>query len=349
MTHPAGRDSGPNTHYSPSNDPAAELALLRTVLEGIGETIIITDAGHDPPGPRIEYVNPAFTLMTGYSAAEVLGQTPRMLQGPSTDREVLDEIRAALVAGRPFRGETINYRKDGTEYLVEWLMTPVTTGGGISRWIAAQRDVTAVRRTELHRLQLAAEVNHRVNNTLAAVQSVAAQTARRAGTAVEFKAAFQLRLHALSQVHRLLARNHWAGASLAELAAAQVAPHVGGDGLRLLSTGPEFVLRPGAAVALGMALAELAANAAEHGALSVAGGHVRLQWHIEPGTPLDRLCLRWTERGGPPVQDMPTRRGFGFRFVEHGLAHELRAETRLAFERAGLQCEIVLPANTVRS
>ncbi|WP_207191671.1 HWE histidine kinase domain-containing protein [Paracraurococcus ruber] len=261
---------------------------------------------------------------------------------------MLDEIRAALMAGRPFRGETLNYRKDGTEYLVEWLMTPVLTGAGISRWIAAQRDVTETRRTERQRLRLAAEVNHRVNNTLAAVQSVAAQTARRAETAVEFKAAFQERLRALARVHRLLARHHWAGASLAELAATQVAPHAGGDGSRLLVTGPEVSLRPGAAVALGMALAELAANAAKHGALSVASGHVRLQWHVEPGAPLDRLCLRWTERDGPPVPEMPRRRGFGFRFVEHGLAHELRAETRLAFERAGFQCQILLPLNAVR-
>ncbi|MBK1659989.1 PAS domain-containing protein [Paracraurococcus ruber] len=81
MTHPAGGDGGTDAHPAPPDDPTAELALLRTVLEAIGETIIVTDAGHDPPGPRIEYVNPAFTRMTGYAAAEVIGRTPRMLQG----------------------------------------------------------------------------------------------------------------------------------------------------------------------------------------------------------------------------------------------------------------------------
>jgi PAS domain S-box-containing protein len=67
-------------------------------------------------GPKIEYVNPAFTRMTGYAADEVLGRTPRLLQGPGTDRTVLDRMRASLVAGEPFQGEAINYRKDGSTY-----------------------------------------------------------------------------------------------------------------------------------------------------------------------------------------------------------------------------------------
>ena len=100
-----------------------ELALLRSAIRAIGEAIIVTGPGLDPPGPLIEYVNPGFEHMTGYAAHEVVGRSPRFLQGPNTDRAVLDRLAIALRAGLSFRGETVNYRKDGTEYLVEWLIT----------------------------------------------------------------------------------------------------------------------------------------------------------------------------------------------------------------------------------
>lgn len=326
--------------------PHDEMALLRTVIGALGEAVIITSPELDPPGPRIQYVNPAFTRMTGYTAQEVLGQTPRFLQGPNTDRALLHDLRAALALGRSFRGEAINYRKDGTEYVVEWLITPVLQSGLVSHWVAVQHDVTELRRAQMQRRALAAEVNHRVNNTLAAMQSVAAQTARKAVTAVEFKAAFQERLRALARVHRLLARHHWAGVPLGELAEAQVAPHLGNNVGRLFASGPAISIRPGAAVTLGMALSELATNATDHGALSSSAGCVHLQWEIKPCTTGDRLSLRWIEDGGPPVLP-PAGRGFGARLVERGLPQELRAETRLLFEPSGLRCEIDAPLDAV--
>ncbi|WP_043367197.1 HWE histidine kinase domain-containing protein [Belnapia sp. F-4-1] len=326
--------------------PLDELALLRTVIGALGEAIIVTSPELDPPGPRIQYVNPAFTRLTGYASHEVLGQTPRIFQGPDTDRAFLDDLRAALVAGRSFRGEAINYRKDGTEYVVEWLITPVLEDGRVAHWVAVQRDVTELRRSQEQRRRLAAEVNHRVNNNLAAMQSVAAQTARKAETAAEFKDAFQERLRALARVHRLLAGRCWAGIPLGELAEAQVAPHLGGKVGRLQASGPEVSLCPGAAVALGMALSELAANAADHGALSATGGCVHLRWEIEARTDGDRLLLRWAEEGGPPVRPPPGR-GFGSRLVERGLPQELQAEARLLFEPSGLRCEIDVPLDTL--
>ncbi len=350
MIHPNGSDQeldGVGELSSPLEEQLPdEMTLLRTVIGALGEAVIITDPELDAPGPRIQYVNPAFTRLTGYAPHEVLGQTPRILQGPNTDRTFLDDLRATLTAGRSFRGEAINYRKDGTQYVVEWSITPVLEGDRVTHWVAVQRDVTELRRAEEQRRRLAAEVNHRVNNNLAALQSVAAQTAQKAETAAEFKDAFQERLRALARVHRLLARRYWAGISLGELAEAQVAPHLGGKVERLRASGPEVSLCPGAAVALGMALSELAANAADHGALSVSGGYVHLHWEIEAGTDGDRLILRWTEEGGPPVRP-PSGRGFGSRLVERGLQQELRAEAWLLFEPSGLRCEISLPIDTL--
>ncbi len=90
-----------------------ELRLLASAVEQARECIMITDARLDLPGPRILFVNPAFTRMTGYTAAEAVGKTPRILQGPRTDRQVLDRLRRSLEKGEPFEGETVNCRKDG--------------------------------------------------------------------------------------------------------------------------------------------------------------------------------------------------------------------------------------------
>lgn len=104
---------------------------------------MITSAELDEPGPRIEYANPAFTRMTGYEAAEVLGRSPRLLRGSGTDRAVLNQLRASLEAGEPAHCEAVNYRKDGSTYVVEWLITPVReTDGRITHWVSAQRDIT---------------------------------------------------------------------------------------------------------------------------------------------------------------------------------------------------------------
>lgn len=120
-----------------------DLGVLFAAVEASGEAILITSAELDEPGPRIEYVNPAFTRMTGYAAREIVGRTPRFLQGSATERTVIDRMRAALRAGEGFQGEALNYRRDGSTYMVEWLITPVREAdGSISRWISAQRDVT---------------------------------------------------------------------------------------------------------------------------------------------------------------------------------------------------------------
>lgn len=324
-----------------------ELELFKAAIDAVGEAILITGPELEPPGPRIEYVNPGFTRMTGYTSEEVLGLTPRVLQGPGTDRVMLARMRAALQAGDPFRGEAVNYRKDGTEYIVEWLITPVRDRDGrIAHWISAQRNITERRMAEATQRRLLNEVNHRVNNTLAAVQSMALQTLQAAPCSEEVRTAFLGRLFALSRVHSLLARGHWTSIPLRELALAQSGHHSGGNPGRIKISGPEVSLRPGAAIALGMVLHELATNAAVHGALSAPSGRVQLRWSIRSEA-AGRLRMHWVEEGGPPVPGPPARRGFGARLIERGLAQEVQAETQLLFEPAGVQCEIDAPLQVV--
>jgi PAS domain S-box-containing protein len=120
--------------------------LLAAALSSAAEAVTITVADLDEP--RIVFVNTAFTELTGYAAAEVVGRTPRLLQGPKTDRRVLDELRAGLAAGRGWGGEAINYRKDGSELWLEWRIAPVRDAAGRVAWfVATQRDITARRLT----------------------------------------------------------------------------------------------------------------------------------------------------------------------------------------------------------
>lgn len=103
--------------------------------------MVITTADLEPPGPVIVYVNRAFETLTGYSPDEALGDSPRMLQGKDTDRKVLDALRASLAAGRRWQGEAINYRKDGSAFLLEWRIAPVRDDiGRITHWISFQRE-----------------------------------------------------------------------------------------------------------------------------------------------------------------------------------------------------------------
>lgn len=122
--------------------------LFRHAVESAYDAILITTPGLDGPEPTIEYVNEAFVRMTGWTKEEAIGQTPRILQGPKTSRALLERLRDDLSNGRPFYGEGINYRKDGTEYQVEWNITALRDeSGNVRHWVAVQRDTTERHRT----------------------------------------------------------------------------------------------------------------------------------------------------------------------------------------------------------
>lgn len=125
-------------------------SILIRALEQSGDGILITDAGLDAPGPRILWINRAYEGLTGYSAEDLVGQTPRILQGPATDRTVLDALVATLRTGKSFHGETVNYKKDGTPYWVEWDIAPVLGDDGtVEYFVSIQRDITRRKEAEL--------------------------------------------------------------------------------------------------------------------------------------------------------------------------------------------------------
>ena len=165
-----------------------QLHLIQQAVDQVRESVIITDNRLQRPGPHILYVNPAFTSLTGYRAADILGKSPRVLQGPRTDQAVIERLRVCLRDGQPFFGQTVNYRRDGSEYFVEWHINPVTDPqGNLTHWVAIQRDITARKTAEelarLHRDELAhatrvsaigemaSGLAHELNQPLAAITS----------------------------------------------------------------------------------------------------------------------------------------------------------------------------------
>ena len=126
-----------------------QLRQLAAAVEHAEDAIVITSIDLTPPGPTIVFANRAFTKMTGYTAAEVIGESPRILQGPKTDRTLLNRLRQTLDEGHVFYGETINYRKDGTEFYNEWHIEPIRNPKGeITHYLAIQRDITQRKQTE---------------------------------------------------------------------------------------------------------------------------------------------------------------------------------------------------------
>jgi two-component sensor histidine kinase len=219
--------------------------------------------------------------------------------------------------------------------------------GAIRGAVCGAIDITERKRQQRHRELLLNELNHRVKNTLATVQSFAVQTLRNAPTVAEGRRAFEARLIALSKAHDVLTRENWEGAALGEVVAEALAAYAGErQNPRVRFEGDEIRLQPKTALAVSMALHELATNAVKYGALSNASGRVRLAWTIE-GDP-SVLTLHWAETAGPPVVP-PAKRGFGSRLIEYGLSHDLGADVRLNFAPDGVTCTITAPVDEIRA
>lgn len=191
------------------------------------------------------------------------------------------------------------------------------------------------------RNSLTRELNHRVKNTLANVLSIVSLTRRRASSLPEFADSLEGRIRALSATHDLLTQSDWGTTPVAMVIRAELAPYAQDAQRHLDIEGPEVELAPNDALSLGLAIHELATNAAKYGALAVEHGRVSISWQMV-GDNLARI--EWVERGGPPINlEEKRKRGFGTELIEKIVAHELRNPVDLRFEPEGVRCTLLIP------
>ncbi|MBW8813015.1 MAG: PAS domain-containing protein [Caulobacterales bacterium] len=254
--------------------------------------------------------------------------------------------RLAELAARP-DGDVVEFelRVRWRNGVYRWILDRAVVferdgSGRILKTLSAAIDIDERKRAEERRSLLINELNHRVKNTLAAVQSIARQTLRSDRPADQTLELFNARLVALSAAHNILTRENWEGAGLREIVAGALSPFEAQG--RIFVEGPDVRLSAHAAVALAMALHELATNAVKYGALSADAGEVRLAWRVGRAGGSGRLELEWREQGGPPVQ-APRLRGFGSRLLTQGLPAELDGVAELEFAPQGVVCRISAP------
>jgi two-component sensor histidine kinase len=294
----------------------------------------------------IDIVNQQFVASETFE--EILGNRPADgdLQagvGAFLERVHKDDrkrVRAVHVeaAGKlgPFRDEFRIVLANGA---IRWISAQGETrgdaGGQPDRMIVTCLDITYRKEQEEHIRFLLREVSHRSKNLLAIIQAMATQTARTSRSIGEFQSRFSQRLQGMAASHDLLVNQNWEGVNLDALVRAQLRPFAEDIGGRLEVVGPNLLLRPDAAQSLGLALHELATNATKYGALSNAGGKVRINWDITGDSEPARFHLEWRESGGPSVA-VPERKGFGHTVFERIIGQALKATIDLRYETDGV-------------
>jgi two-component sensor histidine kinase len=204
-------------------------------------------------------------------------------------------------------------------------------------------DMTERKRAEEQQATMVAELNHRVKNILAIVQSVAAQTMRSSGSLANFAEAFTGRLKALAVAHDILTHTRWIGIGLNELLAAGLEPYRSPDETRVSLFGPAILLPARTVVPLSMVLHEMSTNAAKYGALSRRRGNIEITWQVS-GDINKSVELVWQERGGPKLKARAST-GFGTKLIDHVVRHDLDGKTKIDFDPAGMRWTIAFPVD----
>ncbi|WP_309092034.1 PAS domain-containing protein [Phenylobacterium sp.] len=286
---------------------------------------------------RLTDANDAFLRMAGYSRAEL--EAGRLTWQAMTPPEWIADSERAF-AELKARGETTPYekeylRKDGSRWWALFAAKLLPDGTGFEFVL----DITDRKRAEAHLQLVAMELNHRVKNNLATVQSIVRQALRRDADPLQAREALLDRISALAAAHDILTREQWEGAPLDELARGVLTPLAGDH--RLTLEGPRAVLSPKTAISVSMAFHELGTNALKYGALSAPGGRVSISWTRAP-TAADAVLLTWRESDGPPVQP-PRREGFGSRLLKSGLSAELGGPVEIRYAPDGVQATLHIP------
>ena len=336
-----------NVFYASINDiterkkAEAAQAHLAAIVSSSSEAIISKSLDG-----TVNSWNVGAAKLFGFEADEMIGGTIWKLIPPDRHDEensILEQIRSGHEISNY---ETVRSCKDGTMLNVTVNVSPIRNADGqILGASTIAHDITARFQAQERERLLLAEVNHRAKNLLSLVQVIARQTA--SSDPVGFAKRFEERILALSASHDVLVQSNWRDVPLDELITSQL-QHVGsGDAQRIRRTGDPLEVNAAAAQAIGMALHELATNAAKYGALSTRDGQVDISWST---TAEDRdiaeFSLCWTESGGPPVE-APTRKGFGSTVIERILKLRVNGEVSIDYHPKGLVCSIRCPLSMI--
>lgn len=224
----------------------------------------------------------------------------------------------------------------GTARWWDVTVTPIFSSGGTepSHLLSISRDITVIKETQLQRALLTDELDHRVRNLLAMVTAIASQTF--AAVDRSSVAAFTARLVALGNAQGLLVQTAWQSASVQDVVSKAIKPHSPSN--RAQCSGPDLLLSAKEALALALAVHELATNSTKYGAWSNSSGHVEVSW-----TATDHeFSFLWHECGGPDVQP-PSRTGFGSRILKRNLASEFNGSVDADYRRSGLVFTLTAP------
>jgi PAS domain S-box-containing protein len=264
----------------------------------------------------------------------------RAVMHPEDADKVITDARAALIGEGRYRTELRLIRPlDGRVMWIASAGVLVTASEGRpERVIGVIQDITARKTEEEERETLVAELDHRVKNVLAAVQSLAAQSARKASSLESFLKTFAGRLKSMASAHQLLTATRWRGAGMHNIAAAELGGLAPGQ---TRWSGPDILLTPRGANAMSLALHELATNAVKFGSLSTDIGRVDVTWRR---TDAGGLELQWLESHGPPVPT-PTRRGFGSTLLDKVTGRELGGSVRVEYRAEGVRAVLIAGAS----
>ena len=344
MSNKAPKDHEQKVAEAEVKEFKEDLGPFVVAAESTRMPMVFTDA-KKPDNPII-FANDSFLQLTGYDRDELLAQSFNFLLANGADKNAVRQIKAAFDKPSDETLEILYSRKDGSEFWADVFVNPVEDEqGAVVQHFVSLLDTTRYKLAQQNAAMLIDELNHRVKNTLATVQSIVIQAVRNASDPQIVRESIETRIAALSRSHDLLGREKWEGAGLRDLVREALAPFSVTEGRaeRFTIKGENIRLSPKAALALGIAFNELATNAVKYGAFSNEAGTIAIKWtlHTEPDGRL--LCLHWTEAGGPKVKP-PTRKGFGSRVLEQGLAHELNGKVDLNYAPGGIVCTIQVPA-----
>ena len=261
--------------------------------------------------------------------------------------EMLEDVFAT---GRPAGGEAVRVMlrqkpdEPPRETYLDFSYDAIRDGEGTITGVFVQgMDRTEAVRVQQRQKLLLDELNHRVKNTLAAVQSIVSQTIRAARDMPSAKRDIEARLAALSKAHNLLSVGQWATTELGALVRQELSHY---SPTQVETGGATIALNPKSAISVAMTVHELSTNAAKYGALSANDGKVRIDWKLDP----DNLAilLTWREEDGPPVE-VPKRQGFGSRMIEKVMAGELGGKVAFDYQPSGLVCRLEIPRDAYRA